>query len=367
MMQRLKKLGLWIERNENHLGAVMFLGGFVLDSLAFRRADLPLVNGLFLLYIVIAVIGIAFSHFILARRPDLAKKGRRSLPALLTLAAQFCLGGLLSGCFILYFRSAVLSASWPFIILLGLVFVGNELLHSRRERLAFQVGLFYLTLYAYAIFELPIVIGSMGSRVFLLSGIASLIASIAFCVFLFAIAPKRFMESVRDISIAFAAIFIVINASYFTGILPPLPLSLTDADIAHGIVRTPDGYDLSIEQGTGAFSSFLSSFETITVHYVAGSPLYAYSAVFAPITVTTPIVHEWQYDDSQKGWTTMFRVSFPIAGGRDGGYRGYSEALSVQPGKWRVSIETSTGQVIGRIRFNVIAATAAPALVTETK
>jgi hypothetical protein len=364
MLRTLKKIGAWIERNEHHLGAVVFLGGFVLDVAAFRRADLPLVNGLFVAYIVVAVLGIALAHFLLARRPDLAKKGRRSFPALCTLAAQFSLGGLLSGCLILYFRSAVLAASWPFIAALALVFAGNELLHTYRERLAFQVGLFYLTLYAYAIFELPIVAGSMGPHIFLLSGVASLAASVALCAFLYAIARARFMQSARTIAIGFAAIFILVNASYFTGVLPPLPLALTDAEIAHGVARTAQGYDLSVE---AASSGLLGAFRPLQAHVLPGEPLYAYSAVFAPITITTPIVHRWEYDDPQKGWQTVTKISFPIAGGRDGGYRGYSESYAVTPGRWRVSIETSTGQVIGRVNFTVVSATAAPILETETK
>ena len=363
-MRTLKKLGAWIERNEHHLSALVFLGGFVLDSLAFRRADLPLVNGLFVAYIVVAVLGISFSHFFLARRPDLAKKGRKSLPALCTLAAQFCLGGLLSGCLILYFRSAVLSASWPFLILLALVFVANELMHSQRERLAFQVGLFYLTLYAYAIFELPIVIGRMGGPIFILSGLTSLVASVALCVLLYAIARDRFLESAQWIATAFIGIFLMLNFAYFTGVLPPLPLSLTEATIAHNIVHDGSNYDLTVEQGS---NGLLSAFTATVIHYEPGTPLYAYSAVFAPVTITTPIVHEWQYHDPQKGWTTTSKVSFPIAGGRDGGYRGYSEALALQPGQWRVSIETSTGQVIGRLNFNVVEAVSAPVLVTVQK
>ena len=45
-----------------------------------------------------------------------------------------------------------------------------------------------------------------------------------------------------------------------------------------------------------------------------------------------------------------------IAGGRDGGYRGYS-LTTVNSGNWRVNIETERGQLIGRVKFKVEAGT----------
>ncbi len=66
------------------------------------------------------------------------------------------------------------------------------------------------------------------------------------------------------------------------------------------------------------------------------------------------MVHRWQYyDDETRSWVTASALSFSIHGGRSDGYRGYSVKRSLTEGKWRVSVETVRGQVLGRIPFTI--------------
>jgi hypothetical protein len=51
---------------------------------------------------------------------------------------------------------------------------------------------------------------------------------------------------------------------------------------------------------------------------------------------------------------TTDRLDYKIQGGRDGGYRGYTMKRNVQPGKWRVDVETNEGMILGRIPFNLV-------------
>ncbi|MDO8590949.1 MAG: DUF2914 domain-containing protein, partial [bacterium] len=46
-------------------------------------------------------------------------------------------------------------------------------------------------------------------------------------------------------------------------------------------------------------------------------------------------------------------IQFPIVGGRDEGFRGYSIKSSVFPGRWRVDVETAEKNLIGRVEFTV--------------
>jgi hypothetical protein len=46
-------------------------------------------------------------------------------------------------------------------------------------------------------------------------------------------------------------------------------------------------------------------------------------------------------------------------GGRDGGFRGYSFKKNIQPGTWRVDVETAEGLLLGRIGFEVVTASEA--------
>lgn len=49
----------------------------------------------------------------------------------------------------------------------------------------------------------------------------------------------------------------------------------------------------------------------------------------------------------------MSRIAYPIVGGRDGGYRGYTYTSSIVPGFWWVTVETGEGKVIGGTMFVV--------------
>jgi hypothetical protein len=73
-------------------------------------------------------------------------------------------------------------------------------------------------------------------------------------------------------------------------------------------------------------------------------------------------VHRWQwYDPAEKAWVTKSVIIYPIIGGRDGGYRGYSLLPISDAGSWRVNIETNDGRLIARLPFTVeIVASSSP-------
>jgi hypothetical protein len=90
------------------------------------------------------------------------------------------------------------------------------------------------------------------------------------------------------------------------------------------------------------------------MHVEPGRPLSVYSAVFAPIQLKTTVVHVWRrFDEASRRWRTESTVKFPIVGGREGGYRAYSNKSTPANGRWRVDIETADGLLIGRVAFAV--------------
>ena len=83
-----------------------------------------------------------------------------------------------------------------------------------------------------------------------------------------------------------------------------------------------------------------------TAHFVS---------VFAPAGISVPIVHRWEFfNASANEWQTATRVVFPLTGGRDDGFRGFSEKVALTPGKWRCSVETERGALIGRRTFEAV-------------
>lgn len=190
----------------------------------------------------------------------------------------------------------------------------------------------------------------MGDDVFLYSGVVALILMALFLGFLSVIGYHRVKESLQPISIGVLAVYGLIMTLYFSNILPPIPLALKDIGVYHTLARA-DGEYVAVEETQPWYARLTG----VTVHAEAGDALFVYSSVFAPTRFAASIIHEWQYFDNTKGqWVTAATIPFPISGGRDGGYRGYSEKSLLTPGKWRVNVETARGQLIGRETFTVV-------------
>lgn len=345
-----RRLFAWIQKYERHLSVVAMLGGILLDQLFFERVDLWQTQAVFAGYTLTCFISIPLLHWIEER----AARGvpRPRWRSLVPLATQFALGGFWSGFLVFYGRSAVLGASWPFLLVLILILIGNEYFARYHTRLVFTSVLFFFALYSYAIFAVPVYTGTIGPWTFLGSTLLAFGLFALFTMFLRFVGHSRFRASVWQIRLGAGLVVAFMVTAYFTSILPPLPLAAKAVGVYHSVTREGDTYVARMEAQPW-YQGLLGTPEQL--HTVAGESLYAYSAVFAPIKLTTTISHEWQkYNESTKAWDTISNVSFPISGGRDGGYRGYSAKAEPTAGRWRVNIKTDDGRLIARVPFVVV-------------
>ncbi|MDP2669053.1 MAG: DUF2914 domain-containing protein [bacterium] len=201
----------------------------------------------------------------------------------------------------------------------------------------------------------------IGPDVFLISGLISLVSLLFFVAGVGFFAKEKFKKNIKTLTISVLGLYFAVNILYFFNIIPPIPLSLKDAGVYHSLYKNTAGNYVVGSENTIGSQDFFALGEDI--HLVAGRPVYAYSAVFSPSKFNTDIVHEWQkYDGNAGQWATATRVNLSAMGGREGGYRIYSMKTNVTPGEWRVNVKTAQGQVIGRLRFNVIASDREPAL-----
>ena len=353
----------FLHRNERHISTLVFVGGFITDILTFTLLDIPVVNLLFLGYLGIA----AFATFVAnALGAHFGKQGpwwKKAIAYIAPLAAQFCVGGLLSGCLIFYTKSADVFVSWPFLVLLAVIFIGNEYFRDYRSHLVFQTVLFFFGLYAYLVFAIPLYVNRLGPRVFLESTAAAAWLFALFLAILALIGWQRFKRTLIPIAAGSALVLVVMVACYFTGAIPPLPLTLKQSGVYYGVSRQSDGYHITYT-GNPRWSRFVSR----TVAHQPGTPLYVFSSIFAPTAFSAGIVHEWDwYDPKQGKWVPQATVAFNLTGGREAGYRGYSLKNDPQLGKWRVRVETMEGQVIGTLRFTVENTSSLPALQTAVR
>jgi hypothetical protein len=359
MKVALTRLLSWVTKHERQLGALLFIGGLGSTIVTFVSLPLTGANLLFLVNLVLAAVGTLGTHlFPEDALPENAPWWRRVLSVLAPLLAHFALGGLLSGFVVFYAGNSEASVSWPFIALIALAYIGSEYFRAYKQYLVFQAVLFFLSLYAYAIFALPLMVGAIGPWIFAGSTALALLVFALFMLLLWNLNPARYRESRQKIRIASAVLATAIVLAYFTGLIPPVPLALADSGIYHSLTKVPGGYEAQ-----GEVEKPWWDIATQVVHAVPGESLVAYSAVKAPAAFGSTVVHRWE-EKTQGKWVVTSVVAFPISGGREGGYRGYSEAV-VTPGEWRVTVETDNGQVIGRIRFTVESASSSPALINK--
>ena len=358
----LRRFFAFLQRYERHLSLVAMLGGFAIDQLFFGRIDLWQTQALFAAYAVIGFVSILLLH----RIEERATRGhpRPRWRSLLPLVTQFTLGGFWSAFLFFYGHSATLPAAWPFLLVLVAILVGNEYFARYHARLVFTSVLYFFALYSYAIFEVPILLGRIGTGVFLLSGLVAVALFALFTILLRVLGRSRFSADVWKIRAGALVVLVVMNVFYFTNVLPPLPLSAKAAGIYHAVWRVPGAYLASTE--TEPWTVRYLGF-TPTLHVVDSESLYAYSSIFAPTQLTTTVIHRWQwYDPAQGQWVTKASVSYPIIGGRDGGYGGYSAVLMNEVGQWRVDVVTADGRVIARLPFTVVRVALPPVESTVT-
>lgn len=363
MKNKLNAVLEWVKKRERYLSPVAFLAGFIWDSLTLTRIDLWLNNLAFLSYLAVAGAGIVALNAYWSGSPRMRFLDRYA--EFLSLPIQFAFGGLFSGFFIFYSRSGALAQSLPFLLFLAVLLLGNEFFRRRYFRLSFQIAIFFIAIFSYAVFFIPVVLGKMGAEIFLLSGIVALAAIGAVLWLIARVSRIRFRQSRRMLFSGVAGIYLLFNLLYFTNIIPPIPLALKEIGVYHSVRRVGDLYEVKFEPAP----RYIFWRETdSTFRRVAGRPVYVYSAVFAPTKLNTPIFHRWSYRNKEKGaWIATDRLSYRIVGGRDGGYRGFTFKQNLMPGSWRVDVETERGQILGRVKFEVVEVSELPELKTATR
>jgi hypothetical protein len=349
---------------KRHWLTFAFLLGFVIDNLTLNRVDQLFDNVLLFSYVLIAMLSMVYLYAgVAGRLPETWIPYSRIYAPLLT---QYAFGGLLSGMLIFYGRSGTWAESWPFLVLILLVIYGNETIRDRASRLVFNLSMFFVGLFSYVVLVIPVATGYMGPWIFLASGVLALVIMRLFLLCLHFIIPNFLELQMKTVVFTIGCIFAGLNFLYFTNIIPPIPLSLKEVGIYHSVVRFEDNsYQLKYEDPP--WWQFWRRSDK-TFHPTPDNNIFCFARVFAPARISTDIYHSWDYYDAEKEkWVEYARLSYVISGGRDEGYRGYTLVENYRDGKWRCSVETKRGQVLGREDFIVDSSQPAGQLVTRTE
>lgn len=361
IVRGVKTFFAFLEKHKEHLPTVALVIGFAVDIVTFRNLNLLYSQIILVTHLAI----VAFSIIILALpvregMSVLFSRVRTWVP----LLQQYSTGNLLSAYLVLYSASSSLNQSWPFFALLVIAIVGNETLKSQKRKLPFSTTLFFLNLLLFFALAVPIAVGTISVTSFLL---ALVVGAVVFQIFRWALrfsSREVFVRYRRSIHTGAIGVFITLTVLYFVNLIPPIPLALKTIDFYHAIERAPSGYHATSEVYPWYEQFF--SVRGKTLHLASSERAYVFTAIFAPARIDTRMVHRWEYwSDESSRWEERNRVEFPISGGRAEGYRGFSFIDHVEEGRWRVSVETTRGQVVGRAYVQVDIVETTPTVVTR--
>ena len=339
-----------IRRYERYIAPFTFVAGFIFDTLTLRRIDFWLDHVVLLLYLLVAVFSIMALNAYESGRLNF--RGLSHAIPFVPIVMQFAFGGLFSAFVIFYTKGASLATSWGFLLVLIFLLIGNERFRRQYQRFVFQMSMLFFVLYLYTVFALPIVFMRMGTDIFLLSGMVSLGAIALFIKLFFWLTPQVAEKAKRTLFLSILGIYVAFTGAYFLKIIPPAPLSLKESGVYHSVIETNGEFHVRFEPAAwyAPFSETSSVY-----HWKPGERVYFFSSVFAPTKLSTGIIHRWSYyDPKTHSWRVKESIRFPVVGGRDRGYRGYSYKTAVALGTWRVEIVTDTGHVLGQKIFTII-------------
>jgi hypothetical protein len=336
--------------NERIAAPVVFLGGVTYDSLTVTSID-RLSENLFILGYLL-VLGVMIFAVGRHQQDRLPEGFFRRYSDYFPLVIQFLFGGLLSVYAIFYFRSTPLSVSGIYFLLITGLLVANEFLQNRLLNLRFLLVLYLFVWFSFFVFFVPVILGSMGTFVFLASCLLSLfpVGGLIYCIY-----RRHFQEYRRDItvqSLLVGGVTTLLIGLYGLNLIPPVPLALQEAGIYHDVRRTDDRFKLTYAQNNW-FEQF--SLYGDRVPWKTGERVYAYVSVFAPVDLRSTVRHQWQfYVGDEEQWVTTDDLSYEIVGGRRGGYRGTTYKENIRPGSWRINVLTGNDRVLGRVYFTIL-------------
>ncbi|MBP9717092.1 MAG: DUF2914 domain-containing protein [Candidatus Pacebacteria bacterium] len=332
----------------HHWLTLAFVGGFITDFLLLNRVDDVIDNAILSIYVVLATVSLLLFYAGIAQRFGYTWSPRVQKGA--SIVMQYAYGGLFSGMLIFYGKSGAILSSWPFLFLIIIAILGNELIKNRGQQLVFNLFAYFVGLFSFMVLQVPVLSGHMGGWIFFGSGLLALIGVYIVVQLLTFIIPNYLLLEMRKIVFLILGTFVMFQGLYITNIIPPIPLSLKEITIAQSVVRVGSDYEVVFEPAPW-WQFWVRVHETF--HPATGS-VACFTRVFAPTKLATEIQHVWEYKDPATGkWVHHFSLPFPIVGGGDNGYRGFTAISSYRDGTWRCRVTTKRGQVIGQQVFTI--------------
>jgi hypothetical protein len=364
----LQRLKLYFEQNQRAVAAIFFAGGFGFDILTAGSIDSWLTIGQQVLYLL-AVTAVLLHMFLAQGAPQPEPAHLRRLPRWYyeyrSPVIHFALGALMNLYAIFFFKSSSLLVSFGFLAFLITLLIANESRRFKALGLHVKFALLALCFFAFCAALVPIIAGSIGLGVFLLSMLAGCLPPATAAWWIRSRRPELFAQARRQILVPAGIVLMGFLASYLLRVIPPVPLSIPFIGVYHAVERTEEGYRLSHERSWWRF--WHNGDQRFRAQ--PGDKVYVFFRIFSPARFSDEVRIRWfwkPWRPGGPGWALQDAIPIKIVGGRREGFRGYGVKTNYQPGAWKVQVETTDGREIGRIYFDLETVGVAPrVLITE--
>jgi hypothetical protein len=345
-----QRLAAFRHRHARAEHIAFFVAGFTFDALMVRRIDdAPVLvqQGAYLTLVGLLLFGLnTWNHRQVEPPRFLRGLWKWSEPAL-----HFMLGTLLNAYAVFYFKSASGLTALLFLGAISLLLLVNELPQFRRYGPVVLFGLYSFCLTSYFAYLYPVLFGRLRPWMFLLA-----VATALLPLLLLAWGHQRNTGGSRrvflDALLPSLGVQIVLVLLFLGHLVPPVPLSLRDIGIYHGVSRNPSDATYALSHHPFPWWRFWVKDEQ---DFLArpGDRVYCFVHIFAPRNFHDEVRLRWAHREPGADWSSSDAVPLQVSGGREEGYAGYSYKQNWRPGEWRVTVETRDGREIGRRKFSV--------------
>lgn len=340
-----------LKNNLIHTSTFIFLAGFIFDALMLPDIEHPLARYIVFIYLCVIAISIMFREWLVSR--NTASKTEQKIYSIVTFCISYFSGSALSFVFIYAIRSAQLSVSWPLFLILTLCIFANEFVSTHNFRFTLDIGILLIASLFYIIFNVPLFLKVQNDSTFTISIALTVIIFICYIFILKFSSENAYDNAGRGYALSLG-IPMFVAMLYFLNVLPAVPLSLNNSGIYHYIERDTNGdYIVKGEHDKRFFAKYLTPIYHLTPN---DNGIFFFSAVNAPAELTAPISYIWEYyNPANSKWTNYDKpITFTLAGGRENGYRAYSQKENITEGLWRVTVKVDNNRIVGRMKFNVV-------------
>lgn len=339
-----------LKKYSEHTTTILFVLGFIFDMVMLPDIEHAATRYIGAAYLCAIALSIMFREWVVSF--NTASNFEQKVYSLTTFAISFCSGSALSFILVYSIRSADFLVSWPLLVMLLLCIAANEFVSTHNFRFNLDVGVLLIATVFYTIFNVPVLFKIQNDKIFGISIIVAMVISFIYIYFLGFTSENAKYERSRGYALSLGVPMFV-GMLYFLNIIPAVPLTLKDSGVYHNIIRNEKSVFIA---QTEVDDSFFSKFKTATYHINDNdNGVYFFSAVGAPGELTAPLSHTWEYyDTSLNKWVPVTTISFTLAGGREDGYRAYSQKENINEGLWRVTVKVDNNRVVGQLRFKVI-------------